>query len=133
MWFGNVSKNSRISFVKFSHEFNPSSSASLISVPSNSYCTLGVLFVLNNLIFLISGNPGNFSFSISISYSFNSNSPSASLTSSLSSSVISSQRSNSEIFSSLFNNVNACRIVVFPLSFRPTNAAKSPTVISPES
>ena len=75
----------------------------------------------------------NFSLIKLVSLGLSSNSPSASLTSDFNSSLISSHRSSSEIFSSLFSKVNACRIVVLPLSFLPTKAAKSPTVISPES
>ena len=119
--------------MKFSHEFNPLFSASLISTSPKSYCVIGFLLVLKIFIFLISGMFGNAFLIIRVSLEFKSNSPSANLTSFFNSSTISSHRSSSDMWCSRFNNVKAWRIVVFPLSFLPTNAAKSPTLISPES
>ena len=132
-WFGIVSKNERNFSLKFSHEFNPLFSASLISTSPKSYSGIGFLLVLKILIFFISGIEGNVSLMSPISFWFNSNSPSANLTSCFKSSDISSHKSSSEIVWSLLSKVNACKIVVLPLSFRPTKAARSPTLISPES
>ena len=132
-WFGMVSVNDITFFAKFSQELRSLPRPSSTGMLSNSYWTPGLRFVLYSVMRLISGSPGKRSLIISISLGLSSNCPSASLISLLSSSSISSHKSSSETCSSRFRRVRAWSMVVLPLSFLPTNAARSPTVISPES
>ena len=97
------------------------------------YCTSEDLLVRKSFISLISGMSGKFSCIMVVSVCVSSKLPSASTISDFNSSDISSHKSSSEACPSLFRSVRASSIVVLPLSLRPTNVAKSPTDISPES